>query len=389
MKIKNFIKKRTSNLREKIIFILTNQYIIHIIIIVVASLVAFNNLFAKTKVEDYGQTTLIYKVIGVENNETLEDTAASSPQNQIYSYLGESANLSSKDLTETSPTDTDYGLPNTTVNNGGALIKPEMPNTEVAKAGGKTIQEYTVLDGDAIGLIANKFGITVNTILWANNLSFQSIIKPGQKLLIPPTSGILHKIQRGDTLNKIAKLYDADISKITDFNNLTDDSTLTAGEQLMVPGGRIVYTPRPRAYTAPTTATGSNKNTTITDSSSGSKMIWPSSCHYISQYFKGWLHTGVDIACDWGTPVHAAGGGTVISVVYGRTGYGYHVIVDNGNGRQTLYGHLSSIYVKQGQEIDRGETIGLEGSTGRSTGPHLHFEVRVGGSRVNPLNYIR
>lgn len=118
-------------------------------------------------------------------------------------------------------------------------------------------------------------------------------------------------------------------------------------------------------------------------------MLWPIGCSRITQYFKGWIHTGVDIACPYGTAIVAAADGVVSRVQYLNYGYGYNVIIDHGGGKKTLYAHNSSISVVVGQSVSQGEVIAKEGSTGRSTGPHLHFEVIINGQKVNPLSYIR
>jgi murein DD-endopeptidase MepM/ murein hydrolase activator NlpD len=241
--------------------------------------------------------------------------------------------------------------------------------------------------------VANSFGVSVNTILWANNLAFTSYIREGQKLIIPPTTGVLHKVAKGDTVSRIARLYSATEEAINSYNEL-EDGGLKAGETIIVPGGRIIYTPKPsQSGTAYSNQTGRSSSVKVNDSdipvSSGGRMAWPSACQRISQYYRGWLHTGVDIACPWGTSVRAAESGVVTRVQYGKTGYGYNVIISHGGGKETLYGHLSKIMVSAGDRVEKGQIIANEGSTGRSTGPHLHFEIRINGSRVNPLSYIR
>jgi len=387
---KQKLGQKTSSLFEQILLFVANKRIVHILIIVIAVLVTTSNIMAYETTEEYGRGAIIYELAGMEDLDTIEDTATFNTETQVYSYLGESSVVTSETFTEAQKREENIQQQQdsdlVTTQGGSALVKPGLASTEAAMITRTTVKEHTVNSGDTIGDIAQQFSVSVNTLLWANNLSFYSFIKPGQRLIIPPTSGVLHTIARGDTLSKVASKYQANISTIKRFNNIDSDDSLTVGETIMVPGGRIVYTTRPRsiistpvsapAYTTPTIA-------------SGGKMYWPSDCRRITQYYLGWRLTGLDIACGFGRPIRVAEAGTVSKVLYNRYGYGYHVIVDHGGGRQTLYGHLSRIYVKVGQKVSKAEVIAAEGSTGQSTGSHLHFEVRINGSRLNPLNYVR
>jgi murein DD-endopeptidase MepM/ murein hydrolase activator NlpD len=390
--IKNRIAKNTSNVREKIILTFTNKYVIHLIIAIIALGVTTSNILAYENKEDYGKGALIYNIIGVQNLEIFEDTVVTSEESRIYSYLGESIQVESDVFSEAQKQEEDIfeeqlqsGL--ATTESGTTLVKPELVSTETAKITRTTIKEYVIEEGDVIGEIAEKFSISVNTILWANNLTTRSYIKPGQTLVIPPTDGVVHTVKKGDTINSIAIKYDTTSSKIRTFNNIGNDDIIPVGETIMVPGGRIVYTVPVRTYTTPTPTTPSYTTPPATTSSSG--MIWPSACRRITQYYKGWRHTGLDIACGMGQPIKAVADGVVTRVQYLRWGYGYNVIIDHGGGKQTLYAHASWIYVEVGDKVKQGQEIMREGSTGMSTGPHLHFEVRLNGSKLNPLNYIR
>ncbi len=385
------INKRTPLLKEQLLLFFTNRYLVHVLIILIALGVTTSNILAYEKKEDYGQNALIYKINDIAGYDVIEETNTAADNSLVYSYQdinltlnrGYSSELDQSDVnTDSDNIFTDY------LQNDLALSKPQLINTDAAKLGSRGIREYEVVEGDTIGGLAAKFGISINTILWSNNLSMTSFIKPGQTLVILPVSGIRHIIVKGDTLAKIAKKYDASEDKIKEFNSFDDNTAMVAGESIIVPDGRIIYTTKPSVYAnaLPANRKGTGSDTAI---SATGRMVWPNGCRRISQYFKGWRHTGVDIACSWGTSVRAADGGRVTRVQYGRTGYGYNIIIDHGNGKQTLYGHLSEIDVDQGQYVSQGQVIGKEGSTGRSTGPHLHFEVIVGGSRVNPLSYIR
>ena len=398
LKLKNKINKKTSSTKDVLLLFFTNRYLIHFIIFAVAVSVSISNVLAYESKENYGQHALIYKITGTAGAEEIEDTNTIADSPAVYNYQNNQGYLVGNLYTENQKRDEEVDNNKTqgdmSLTPDLAIQKPNLPDThESAKARNAT-EEYIVQDGDSIGRIAAKFGVSVNTLLWANNLSFSSYVKPGQKIIVPPVSGVIHKVVRGDTIAKIAQQYGADENTIREFNKLADTG-LIIGKNIIVPGGRVIYTTKPRAVPYNNVITRNTRPAANADHdqdvivSTGSRMSWPNGCHTITQYFKGWRHTGVDIACPWGTTVRAADAGRVVRVQYGRTGYGYNVIIDNGGGKQTLYGHLSRIDVEQGEYVEKGEAIAAEGSTGRSTGPHLHFEVRVGGVQVNPLSYIR
>ena len=381
--------RRASHPLEKIAILFNNRYLVHLIIILIALGVATANLLAYENREDYGQNSLINKIAGVAEDSITEDTAVADYR--VYSYLGANSQLQNELFTEASKEEPNGNEPRVNLSADQlALIKPEIISDSNAEPGQRGIIKYTVADGDSLYNLANRFDISLNTILWANNLSLNSYLKPGQILIIPPISGVLHKIVRGDTLSKIAIKYGAEEEKIKQANSWDNNSLLVIGETIIVPGGKIIYTPKPRAA-IPAIAAGQRTptNEPLIAPDVGEKMYWPSSCRRITQYSRGWRHPGIDIACSWGTPIRAADGGRVTRVQYGRTGYGYNLIIDHGNGLQTHYSHLSEIDVENGQYVEKGEIIGKEGSTGRSTGPHLDFEVIINGVKVNPLNYVR
>ncbi|MBU1684083.1 peptidoglycan DD-metalloendopeptidase family protein, partial [Patescibacteria group bacterium] len=268
----------------------------------------------------------------------------------------------------------------------GAIIKPDIITTKKVKKIRTEIVEYIVKAGDSVSTIADEFEVTVNTILWENNLSAYSIIRPGDKLVILPISGIVHIVKRGETLNAIAKKYIADKEKIIQANKLGEDANLTIAQKLIIPGGTKAE------YTAPIVEKYSGfqvikKTITQPKIVSGNKMIWPTQGYRITQYYS-WRHFAVDIANKIGTPIYATDTG-VIQYVGWSIGYGYNIIIDHGGSKKTRYAHLSKFYVKTGQKVGKGESIGAMGSTGWSTGPHLHFEVIINGRKHNPLNYIR
>jgi murein DD-endopeptidase MepM/ murein hydrolase activator NlpD len=252
------------------------------------------------------------------------------------------------------------------------------PNTRAS------IVEYTVVEGDTISSLAKKFGISEDTILWQNKLSRNSILKPGQKLEILPITGIAHKVEKGDTIYSIAKKYNAEAQAIVDypFNTFVNDETysLAVGQIIFVPDGTPPDTTSTPHFAQITPNAGQVSATGI--------FVWPTSGR-ISQGFT-WYHKGIDIANSEGPDVLAADAGTVVVAGWpDNVGYGNRVIIDHGNGYKTLYAHLAQIYVSVGQTVRRGDRIGRMGSTGRSTGTHLHFEIIKDGSHQNPLQFLK
>ncbi len=393
--LKNKLSRRATAPVDKFLVLATNRYLAPIIMLLITGSVVISNIYTEPINEDAGRDALVYKIIGIENIELIEDTSPITESATVFSYADSATQVSRRTFTESQRRDEEDGNQVSglaTTQDGTVLVKPGLATTENSESTRTTVRDYIVQDGDSIGKIATNFNITVNTILWANNLTFNSYIKPGQTLVIPPTSGVMHTIARGDTLAKIAQKYDATEAQIRDFNTIENEG-LVIGQRIMVPGGRVIETAKPRqparaVASAPAGRSSTSSVEPATPAGSGA-MTWPSACRRISQYYRGWIHTGVDIACPFGTPIRAAEGGVVSLVQYSRTGYGYHVIINHGGGVQTLYGHMSTISVEAGQRVTKGETIGLEGSTGRSTGPHLHFEVRINGAKTNPLSYVR
>jgi LysM repeat protein len=393
--LKNKLSRRATAPIDKLLVLATNRYLAPLIILLITGIVIVSNIYTEPINEDAGRDALVYKIIGLENIELIEDTSPITENATVFSYADSATQVSRRTFTESQRRDEEDGNQANglaTTQDGTVLVKPGLATTQNSASTRTTVRDYVVQDGDSIGKIATNFNITVNTILWANNLTFNSYIKPGQKLLIPPTSGVMHTVTRGDTLGKIAQKYDATEAQIRDFNSIENEG-LVVGERIMVPGGRVIETAKPRQparaiASAPAGKTSRSNIEPAVPAGSGS-MTWPNGCRRISQYYRGWIHTGIDIACPFGTPIRAAESGVVSLVQYSRTGYGYHVIINHGGGVQTLYGHLSTISVEAGQRVSKGENIGLEGSTGRSTGPHLHFEVRINGAKTNPLSYVR
>jgi LysM repeat protein len=237
---------------------------------------------------------------------------------------------------------------------------------EVSKS--DRISLYVVREGDSISQIAEMFGVSVNTIVWANEIKRGSLITPGQQLLILPITGVRHTVVKGDTLGSIAKKYKGDEEEIELFNGLSEGAPLALGSIVTVPGGEVPVpvgsTPAPRKITG---AGGPEYTGYYINPLPGSRR---------TQGLHG--YNGVDLGAPVGTPILASASGTVLLSRSGgwNGGYGNYIVIEHGNGTQTLYAHNSQNIVYAGQRVVAGQVVGYVGSTGRSTGAHVHFEVR-------------
>lgn len=256
---------------------------------------------------------------------------------------------------------------------------------------GGEIIEYIVRDADTLSSVAEKFNLQLETILWVNDLTETSKIKPDQIIKIPPVDGVVHTVRKGDTIYSIAKKYglgdEAGAQGIVNypFNSFTDDETfgLAIGQTVVVPDGVM-----PKAGVLPPTNLARRLTPDAGTVSPTGQFIWPASGG-ISQSYR-FYHKAIDISSRGGGSVLAADSGTVMVAGWpDNYGYGNRVMIDHGNGFVTLYAHMSSVNVSVGQTVTRGNVVGSMGSTGRSTGVHLHFEIRQSGVLHNPLNYLR
>lgn len=228
------------------------------------------------------------------------------------------------------------------------------------------ISLYVVRQGDSLSQIAKMFGVSANTIIWANNI--KGTIKAGDELIILPVSGLTHTIAKGDTIRSIASKYKANMEEIISYNNLKENQKLAVGETLIIPDAEIIVTSVVGTPTSRLRGAGG-----------------PAYDGYYARPLEGGRKTqglhgynGIDFGARTGTPVYASADGIVIIAKHSgwNGGYGNYVVITHPNGTQTLYAHLSALTVSQGQAVQRGEVIGAVGSTGKSTGSHLHFEVR-------------
>lgn len=242
------------------------------------------------------------------------------------------------------------------------------------------ISVYTVHKGDTLSNIAEMFDVSVNTIIWANDLR-GGVIREGDVLIILPITGVKHTIKKGETLASLAKTYKSDAHEIAQFNDLSETSPLTVGLEIIIPRGEVAaVAPSPKKASSMLQLAKQGKQTApligVGGPDLGSYFIWPLQGGVITQGPHGF--NGVDIGARTGTSIFASAAGTVlIARASGwNGGLGSYVVIEHDNGVQTLYAHMSKVLVSAGETVGQGGTIGKVGSTGQSTGPHLHFEVR-------------
>lgn len=271
---------------------------------------------------------------------------------------------------------------------GSALLKPN-PSGGLPGSYGRDIEVYTVLGGDTIAAIAAAFNVNERTIIDENNLSRAGLIKPGQELRILPVSGVKHIIKDGETLGGISKKYGVDMETIIEFNNIEIVEHIFPGEEIIIPNGikPVPTTPERRQYLADLSKEDYQKAAIPENyQGAGGGFIWPlPAAHRLSQKF--WSrHRAIDVPCRDCQVVASADG--IVEIAGWQTGYGYTILLNHGNDMRTRYGHASKLLVSAGDHVTVGQAIMVSGSTGRSTGPHLHFEIKQGGTFLDPLQYL-
>jgi len=266
--------------------------------------------------------------------------------------------------------------------NGGAIPRLAQPHTTFPDRPRLDVVTYIVQAGDTVQAIAALFGLQPTTIMWANPSieDAPDLLRIGQEVMILPVDGAYHEVAEGDTIESIAEKYEVEPEAIVacEYNRLEPGSHLLAeGMRLVIPGGEKPYIPK-----VVTTYTGS-----VPEGARGTgRFQWPVLGRITQGYWYG--HRAIDIGAPTGSALLAADGGFISFAGWTDVGYGYLVVIDHTNGFATYYAHLSNIYVSTGQAVERGQVIGAVGSTGWSTGPHLHFEVRYYGVQQNPRAYL-
>ena len=273
---------------------------------------------------------------------------------------------------------------NAAVSSAGPLTRMAMPFTTIPQRLRIDIETYMVQPGDSVFGIAERFHVKPETIMWSNPVleSNPDLLRVGDKLAVLPVNGVYHEVKKGETIAAIAKKYKVEPAAISGYalNKLASDTqALTAGMRLVVPGGEKPFVPRMVAVYNGPIPKGAQRGT--------GAFGWPAGGSITQKFWNG--HRAIDIASWIGNRVVAADSGFIVHAGWDTTGYGNLVIVNHGNRYMTYYGHLSKIFVRVGDSVGRGQQIGAVGSTGRSTGPHLHFEVRLNGAQQNPLRFLR
>jgi len=333
---------------------------------VAIGLISFAGYLGFQRLSDYEETAL-----EIEPQPTIVELQLPKGEAQLPSYSGVGAltNLQRKAMLDT--------------------LIPSRPRTKIV--------EYTVDQGDSVFAIASTYGIQPETVLWSNYAVLKDdphSLAPGMDLKIPPVDGVYYQWQEGDSLQSVADEFDVDLNEILTWSGNRLDLTNPEVEVdgwVMIPGGQREF----QQWIVPVPARGSAGVSTGMygggacpggyDGLYGSgAFIWPVNNQTLSgnDYWSG--HLAIDIGVVIGDPIVAADAGVIMFSGWSSGGYGYTVAIDHGNGYQTLYAHLNGVSVACGQSVRQGQLIGSGGSSGNSTGPHLHFEVRLNGGFVNP-----
>lgn len=286
----------------------------------------------------------------------------------------------------------------------GTITRLVLPQTTIPERARATVITYTVQSGDTVFGIAEKFGLTPYTIYWANTETLEDNphrLGVNMVLNILPVDGVYHTVSAGETVETLAEEYSVDPGALyNEWNALQEESSLVAGTHLVIPGGEREFIAWQLPQTVSSSGAGAinqGRQGICTGSYSGLPgrgwFTWPTAGRRISGWYfrdpRNPAHNGIDIGLKTGDLLYAADGGIVIFAGWwGANGYGNLVVIDHLNGWQSWYAHLSQVNVICGQQVSAGQVIGLGGSTGWSTGPHLHFEIRLEGVPYDPLAYL-
>ncbi len=393
----------------------TNKYVLHAVLLGIVLFTVFSQFQGRdATAHDPGQGSILYALVSEGQDEVIQEEIYLDAPAPRVSYFGDDTIEAVPDI------DFDYEpgiaadltVPGSIAQQPGLPSSPDGASTQPDVIVQRTQTElYTVREGDVVGTIARRFGITIETIISANRLTKQASIRPGDTLKIPATSGVLHVVKKGDTVTKLAQTYRAEADKIITINNLADRA-LTPGEEIVIPDGvsPVVVVTRPlNTAVRPNIPTTNIKNKSLdkyqelidvrgdtrtkpadinVNTAPLTKLLWPTTQHSITQYY-GWNHTGVDLDGDYVDAIYASADGVVETAGWNSGGYGLMIFIDHQNGMKTRYAHASKMFVKAGDRVKKGQVIAMVGTTGRSTGTHLHYEVYLNGKRQNPLKYIK
>ncbi len=407
------------------LFLITNRYLLHATIGgLTLAIVGLNLQTRNVHAQDIGERSILFALASDDRFDVLEEPVHLSAASDSH-YLGSGTivpipNIDFDYHATENDTSVSAIIPGTIVAEPYEPVESEVPIKKPKQPG---IQTYIVKDNDTLSSIAHRFGVNIGTIVWNNKLNDRAYLQPGDVLRIPPTSGMIITVKLGDTLAKLAKKYHVNAQEIAASNVIADHS-LAIGTFLVIPGLEpsdleqtrtqiLAQAPvvKPKPIAKPTlvailTEPGASADeeqhsdetpvaTPVTPPPSidtsdlpSNRLLWPTSGHSVTQYY-GWQHTGLDIDGDYSSPIYAAADGVVETAGWNSGGYGLMILIDHENGIKTRYGHSSKLFVKAGDVVKRGQVISMVGTTGRSTGTHLHFEVYKNGKRTNPLTWIR
>ena len=447
IKLRIKLQKLALPARGFVLFLITNKYLFHIALVLAVGATVYTNLKTnQVLAQDAGRKSLLYTimtngeseiihencVLDLANKKRVQDKGTIQAIPHIdFDYFGMSPEDNKGNFSTASNLEGVLVLKSRVSDNKNIFNTPNTRDTVLASANNTNntivtnisetkyrdgIIDYKVRSGDSLGLIAKRYNIDVGTIIWANGLTARSLIRPGDVLKILPVSGVVASVKKGDTLSALARRYNAEISSIKKVNHLSN-GIISVGQQLIIPDGeppaivkeRTVAIARSQTKTAVLKEKSSSKavhyyvpekqpsfvkrikkpaDKVEKKTKKKAKLLWPTSGHVITQYY-GWRHTGLDIDGDYTSPLYASEDGVVKIAGWNKYGYGLQVLIQHPNGMKTRYAHASKIFVRVGDHVKRGQVIAMMGSTGHSTGSHIHYEVYVNGRRVNPLLYIR
>lgn len=389
--VKKPIAKSLRPAKSRLLFPFATRYFMHGLLIVITLFVSTNSLRAREiRQEELQHPSILTGLLKVDSETEITETSDSRGATTTQKHYAGIGGVSPLDIGSTT---NDFDT--ATTQDNSSLIKPDLTGTDIGSRPREDVAFHVVEGGETISTIAEQYHISVATILWENNLTDHDFIKPGQKLTILPVTGISHRVQSGETVASIAKKFSANTDQIVEFNKLASADAVSQGDILIVPSGTPPAPPTP----APTSRLAALENPVPAQSSQdetpppatavpGAGFLWPTDSHKINQYYNPFRHPGVDIDnAKLTSPIFASESGRVTAAGWSG-GYGLHVELNHGNGTTTIYGHASRVLVKTGDYVQRGQTIAIQGCTGRCTGEHLHFEIRIGGRRVNPLSYL-
>lgn len=352
-----------------------------------------------------GVIVLVGLVIFGVNNLYVRD---SRPLQQSAVFAGQESTPTAQEVESSGSLDVVLPDFQASLGAAGGVKRTAMLHTSIPTRPRVDVITYTVEQGDSVFQIAENFSLKPETILWGNYETLADNphgLRPGQELNILPVNGTYHEWRKGESFTRVAEYYGVDPMAIVEwpgnpldiYNFDIEDPQIEPGTMLIVPGGQrelVDYGPPAITRDNPAAAStyGPGHCGTIYQGAVGvGVFLWPTTERWVSgyDYSPGANHPAIDIAGSIGNPVWASDNGVVVYAGWSNYGYGNLIVIDHGNGWQSLYAHLNSIAVGCGQSVNQGQAVGALGSTGNSSGAHLHFEMIYSGSKVNPWNFLQ